>query len=127
MPRLSSTTRRVYAAGSTWRTCAACDELFPGAPDETRCPGCTAGTTEPARCEAAHRDDRSPCEGPPDAVRIVDAAGGQAFGCRRHVAKLLAALAGGRVYPAAAQGAAIEVYHRAAQLRASERGTGGGR
>jgi len=71
---------------------------------------------EPERCAAAHPDDRSACEGPADAVRIVDPAGFWMYGCVRHGAVLLACLERGRVLPGSVEGAAIEVYQRAQTL-----------
>jgi hypothetical protein len=71
-----------------------------------------------SRCEAAHAEDQSPCEGSDDAVLVVDQAGGEALGCLRHGAALLASLEGGRVYPGT--GSAIEVYRRAQALRPFE-------
>jgi hypothetical protein len=125
VPRLASATRLVCPAGSVWKTCTGCGGLFPAAPGETACRQCAPPVGEAGWCEAAHPDDRSPCEGPRDAVRIVDSTGGHALGCLRHAAVLLAALVGGRVYPLSVPGAAIEVYHRAARLRRC--GAGGGR
>lgn len=76
----------------------------------------------PDRCAAAHPEDRSACEGPLDAVRVVDQAGAAVSGCVRHGAALLASLDGGRVYPDSVQGAAIETYKRAQDLRPFEFG-----
>ena len=68
-----------------------------------------------ARCEAAHVEDKRPCEGPPTAVRIVDRTDAEATGCLLHGAALLASIEGGRVYPL--DGSAIEVYQRAQTMR----------
>lgn len=68
------------------------------------------------RCAAAHPEDRSRCDGAPDAVRVIDQAGAEATGCLRHGAALLASLDRGRVYPGSVDGAAIEVYKRAQGL-----------
>ncbi|GAA4971688.1 hypothetical protein [Kineococcus glutinatus] len=69
------------------------------------------------RCAAAHVEDSSPCRGAPDAVRVVDAAGGSLMACVEHGATLLASLQGGRVYPGSQPEAAVEVFtlahHRA--------------
>lgn len=66
------------------------------------------------RCPAAHPEDLRPCEGPPDAVRVVDREGNAAQGCLRHAATLLSSLDRGRVYPLrGSEGSAIEVYRRA--------------
>ena len=71
------------------------------------------------RCAAAHAEDPRPCEGRPDAVRVVDAGGAEALACVLHGAVLLASLADGRVYPAAGpDGTAIDVYKRAQELPA---------
>jgi hypothetical protein len=68
----------------------------------------------PARCSAAHSEDPRPCEGPTDAVQIVDQTGATAAACVLHGAVLLASLAGGRVCLLdGPQGAAIAVYTRA--------------
>ncbi|WP_055593389.1 hypothetical protein [Streptomyces hirsutus] len=50
------------------------------------------------RCPAAHPDDPTACVGPV-VVTVLDAAGAGADGCEHHAARLLASLAGGRVYP----------------------------
>lgn len=70
------------------------------------------------RCGAAHPDDRSVCEGPVDAVRLVDRRGDQVTGCVHHGARMLASLSGGRVYPGpgADHGCAVDVFRRAADL-----------
>lgn len=72
---------------------------------------------EPGQCPAAHVEDHRPCEGPSDAVRIVDRVGGEVSGCVRHGAVLLASLDGARVFPGSVGGAAIEVYARAQRRR----------
>jgi hypothetical protein len=70
------------------------------------------------RCAAAHAEDVSACEGPLDAVRVVDELGGEVLGCVRHGAVLLASLECGRVYPGPGHdGYAIEVFKRAQQLK----------
>ncbi|MET7304646.1 hypothetical protein [Embleya sp. NPDC005575] len=70
------------------------------------------------RCPAAHPDDTSPCEGRPDAVRILDQLGTETLACVRHGAILHASLTGPRVYPGPghSNGDAIEVHKRAATL-----------
>ena len=84
------------------------------------------------RCDAAHRDDPTPCEGPRDAVEIRDRFMSRArdvmstgvLGCVHHGARLLASLDGGRVHPgpssqtgrAPGEGAAIDAYRRARAL-----------
>ena len=64
------------------------------------------------RCAAVHGDDGSRCDGPVDAVRVVDAAGSEVPGCVRHGAVLLASLDGGRVYRGSVDGAAIALQSR---------------
>lgn len=73
----------------------------------------------PGRCAAAHPEDRTLCEGPIDAVKIVDVVGEEVTGCVHHGAVLLASLRDGRVYPGPGDvdGAAIEVYNRARHRR----------
>jgi hypothetical protein len=73
--------------------------------------------TTGGRCQAAHPDDPTPCAGPPDAMRIIDAAGEQASGCVHHGAVMLASLVGARVYPGSVDGAAIAAYQRAQARR----------
>ncbi|WP_367321639.1 hypothetical protein [Streptomyces sp. HUAS ZL42] len=70
------------------------------------------------RCPAAHPDDPTPCVGPP-VVTVLDAVNAGADGCEHHGARLLASLAGGRVYalPDAPEGAAIRVFTAAAGIR----------
>ena len=43
MSRLSEAARVTAAAGAVWRNCAACDVLFPAAPDQRVCTDCGAG------------------------------------------------------------------------------------
>lgn len=71
------------------------------------------------RCPAAHRDDGSLCDAPPDTVRVTDRYGGDTLGCIRHGAALLANLDGGSVHlgPGGQEGDAIEAYRRAEQRR----------
>ncbi|MFF0850144.1 hypothetical protein ACFYVM_03725 [Streptomyces sp. NPDC003280] len=70
------------------------------------------------RCPAAHPDDPTPCAGRV-AVTVLDAVNAGADGCEHHGARLLASLAGGRVYalPDAPSGAAIRVFKAAAGTR----------
>ncbi|MEU6703857.1 hypothetical protein [Streptomyces wuyuanensis] len=70
------------------------------------------------RCPAAHHDDPTPCDGPP-VVTVLDAENAGATGCEHHGARLLASLAGGRVYalPDAPAGAAIRVFKAADTTR----------
>lgn len=81
-------------------------------------PDMTSPMGPQGRCAAAHVEDMARCEGPADAVRIVDQAGAEVTGCVRHGAVLLASLEGGRVYPGpgARQGDAIEVFRAARHL-----------
>lgn len=70
-------------------------------------------------CPAAHPEDRRPCDGPTDAVRITDSTGTETLGCIRHGAALLASMDGARVHPGPGDtgNAAITTYKRAAKLR----------
>ncbi len=70
------------------------------------------------RCPAAHPDDPTPCTGPV-AVTVLDATNAGADGCEHHGARLLASLAGGRVYalPDAPAGAALRVFKAADGIR----------
>ncbi len=74
---------------------------------------------EGPRCQAANAEDPTPCEGDREAVRVVDKLGGEALGCVHHAARLYATLEDPRVYPNgdANNGKALEVYHRAADLK----------
>ncbi|MEV7935266.1 hypothetical protein AB0O82_03905 [Kitasatospora sp. NPDC088264] len=65
------------------------------------------------RCEAAHVDDASPCEGPCDAVTVLDRHSDSAEACVHHGARLYASLIGPHVLPGSVPDAAIEVRHRA--------------
>jgi hypothetical protein len=71
-----------------------------------------------SRCQSAHPNDPTSCEGPQDAVTVLDAYNHGATGCEHHAARLLASLEGGRVYanPEAPSGAAIRVFNAAAEL-----------
>ncbi|WP_122620558.1 hypothetical protein [Streptomyces sp. Tu 4128] len=70
------------------------------------------------RCPAAHPEDPTACTGPV-AVTVLDASNAGAGGCEHHGARLLASLAGGRVYalPHAPEGAAIRTFKAADGLR----------
>lgn len=74
------------------------------------------------RCDAAHAEDRSLCDGPAAAVRIIDQTDAEVTGCVRHGAALLAALELGWVYPGpdAREGDAISAYKLAQALRHGE-------
>jgi hypothetical protein len=79
------------------------------------------------RCAAAHAANTRPCEGQPDAVRIVDQTGAGTGACLLHGAVLLASLCRGRVYPLnGPRGSAIAVYARARELLAFDVPTGVG-
>jgi hypothetical protein len=71
---------------------------------------------QPDRCAAAHVEDSRACDGPADAVRILDHAGEQTTGCVRHGAALLASLVDGRVYPGSVDGAAVEAHRLAGDV-----------
>ncbi|GGQ93702.1 hypothetical protein GCM10010251_05610 [Streptomyces aurantiogriseus] len=70
------------------------------------------------RCPAAHPEDPTPCVGSV-VVTVLDRVNAGADGCEHHGARLLASLAGGRVYalPHAAPGTAIRVFTAAAGIR----------
>lgn len=74
---------------------------------------------EGPRCQAANAEDPTPCEGDREAVRVLDKVGGEALGCVHHAARLYATLDDPRVYPNGENnaGKALEVYHRAADLK----------
>lgn len=89
-------------------------------------------TAASGRCDAAHPDDPTPCEGPHDAVEIRarfmsrarDAMTTGTLGCVHHGAHLLARLDGGRVYPGpdnsqTGQGSATDAFKRAQTLKPS--------
>ena len=117
MAKLPDDARLSTPAGAVWKSCVACGGLFPGAPEQTRCRHCVEALACPGqRCQAVHPDDRSPCIGHREAVRIVDATGRAAVGCVHHAAVMLASLKRARAYPGAVPGAAIEAY-RLAQYR----------
>ncbi|MFG2820243.1 hypothetical protein ACGFX4_12530 [Kitasatospora sp. NPDC048365] len=65
------------------------------------------------RCEAAHLGDPSPCQGPRDAVTVLDRHGDSAAACVHHGIRLYASLIGPRVHPGSVPGAAITVHQRA--------------
>ncbi|MEH0545320.1 hypothetical protein QA802_20240 [Streptomyces sp. B21-105] len=70
------------------------------------------------RCPAAHPEDPTPCVGEV-VVSVLDSGGAGADGCEHHGARLLASLAGGRVYglPHAVPGTAIRVFKAADGIR----------
>jgi hypothetical protein len=76
------------------------------------------GAESGERCPAAHPDDPTPCSGPA-VVTILDAHNKGANGCEHHGARMLASLAGGRVYPLpdAPAGAAIRTFKASGTLR----------
>jgi len=70
------------------------------------------------RCEAAHRQDYTLCEGNPEAVEIVLESGDSVRACVSHGARFYASTTRPRVRPVGGPdgpnaGAALEVYHRA--------------
>ncbi|OEV09207.1 hypothetical protein [Streptomyces nanshensis] len=71
-----------------------------------------------ARCPTAHPADASGCTGRP-LVTVLDRDNAGADGCEHHAARLLATLAGGRVYglPHDTDGAAVRVFRAAGRLR----------
>ncbi|AUY51261.1 hypothetical protein [Streptomyces sp. CB01881] len=67
-------------------------------------------TTAPQpRCEAAHLGDASPCEGPRDAVTVLNRHGDAAKACVHHGTRLYASLIDPRVRPVSVPGAATDV------------------
>lgn len=66
------------------------------------------------RCDAAHFEDGSECDGPRDAVRIGDGIGGYALGCVHHGARMHAALETPTAADHAVPGAAAAVIRSAA-------------
>ncbi len=72
-------------------------------------------TANTPRCPAAHLNDPSPCDGPPDAVRVVDQHGAEQDACVNHGSALLASLEDARVERGTVEGAAIEAFKRAQQ------------
>lgn len=73
--------------------------------------------TETGRCPAAHPTDPDACKGPV-AVTVVDKSGAGMDGCEHHAARMLASMAGARVYalPDAPEGAAIRTFKAAGDL-----------
>lgn len=69
------------------------------------------------RCAAAHPDDPTPCNGPHDAVRVLDPDGGSADGCEHHGARMLASIEGGRIVPGSVDGAATRAFAAADSIR----------
>ncbi|MEU0836069.1 hypothetical protein [Streptomyces sp. NPDC005969] len=69
------------------------------------------------RCPAAHADDPTPCDGPGDAVTILDGNGGAAVGCEHHGARMLASIDGARVEPGSVVGAATRAAAAADTIR----------
>lgn len=70
------------------------------------------------RCPAAHPEDPTGCNGP-TVVTVLDAGNTGAKGCEHHGARLLASVAGARVYalPDAPAGTAIRVFKAADTIR----------
>lgn len=74
-----------------------------------------------SRCPSAHPADPTPCGGPV-VVMVLDADNAGARGCEQHAARLLASLAGGRVYglPDAPMGTAGRVHKAAGDVEPFE-------
>jgi hypothetical protein len=68
------------------------------------------------RCECAHPDDPTPCQGPLDAVTVLVGDSNTVPGCEWHAARMLASLEAGRVHPGTVLLAAARVYLAAAEL-----------
>lgn len=116
----------VWADAAGWTETALTAAALAGRVHQAPAASSLAELDAPERCAAAHAEDRSPCEGVFDAVRVSDRAGEETLACVHHGAVLLASLAGGEVHPgprmctgdgSVAPGAAIDVYQRAQQLR----------
>jgi hypothetical protein len=117
MFNLSEPGAAVWSTVPSWRACERCDELFAAAPGQSTCGDCDQGEScNVERCEAAHPQDTSACEGQPGAVRVVDEVGDELHGCVHHASVVLASVAGSRAYPGSVAGAAVEAFTRA-QLR----------
>ncbi|MFJ1782556.1 hypothetical protein ACIOKA_38255 [Streptomyces anulatus] len=58
------------------------------------------------RCTAAHIEDPTPCQGPRDAVTVLDGTGNATTGCEHHGARMLASIDGARIEPGSVVGAA---------------------
>lgn len=116
MSTLSNDAHAGGESSAVWLPCTRCGVLFAASPDQARCRDCDAEAGgDVSRCEAAHPEDRSPCDGAPDAVRVVDQVGDQLCGCVHHASVVLASVEGARVYPGS-DGAVVEAITRA-QLR----------
>jgi hypothetical protein len=87
--------------------------LFATIPGQRLCRMCRPVPLLPRRCQAAHPEDPSPCEGPRNAVRVVDQVGEQRYGCVHHAAVALGCIQGVRVWPESVAYAAIEAHNRA--------------
>jgi ADP-ribose pyrophosphatase YjhB (NUDIX family) len=76
-----------------------------------------AAETDTSRCSAAHPSDPSPCSGPVT-VTVTDPSGAGLNGCEHHGARMLASIAGAKVYalPDAPDGAAVRTFKTAGTL-----------
>ncbi|WTD02123.1 hypothetical protein OH717_05835 [Streptomyces albidoflavus] len=73
--------------------------------------------TTTGRCAAAHQDDPTPCDRPPDAVSVLDSAEAGVHGCEHHGARLLASLEGGRAVEGSSPAAGARVAMAADSIR----------
>ncbi|MBD3550848.1 hypothetical protein [Streptomyces sp. SP18CM02] len=69
------------------------------------------------RCTAAHIEDPTPCQGPRDAVTILDGTGNVATGCEHHGARMLASLGGAHIEPGSVVGAATRAFAASQAIR----------
>ncbi|MFF6931527.1 hypothetical protein [Streptomyces californicus] len=69
------------------------------------------------RCTAAHIEDPTPCQGPYDAVTVLDGTGNVATGCEHHGARTLASVEGACVEPGSVVGAASRAYAASRAIR----------
>lgn len=69
------------------------------------------------RCIAAHIEDPTPCQGPHDAVTILDGTGNAATGCEHHGARMLASLDGACIEPGSVVGAATRAHAASTTIR----------
>ncbi|MDX5526166.1 hypothetical protein PV677_36465 [Streptomyces sp. DE06-01C] len=77
-----------------------------------------APTLPPAdRCTAAHIEDPTPCQGPHDAVTILDGTGNVATGCEHHGARMLASIDDARIEPGSVVGAATRAFAASRTIR----------
>ncbi|MFD8469071.1 hypothetical protein ACFV10_28685 [Streptomyces cyaneofuscatus] len=69
------------------------------------------------RCAAASLEDLTPCQGPHDAVTVLDGTGNVATGCEHHGTWALASSEGACVEPGSVVGAASRAYAASQAIR----------